>query len=642
MFPAALAGFIGQAPGAWGDWLTFGESAARYLFTNWALHSTGLLALGLVLSRTPRGAAAARHGLLFGALILAALAPLTAALPQAPPVAPPGRGLSVRTRAGFQNGRSGSLPSSAQIARRGTRTVRRGPVPDAASAAAQNVPRTAFARQAVWSDAPALRHPALVLLLAWALVVLWRLAALAHGMAVVARWRRRAVPVERQYLGEACVELADVPVLEAAEVRVPSVVGIRRPCVLLPAGLAARLDTATLRHVLLHEEAHVRRRDPLWLFLAELAHAALFWNPLAALVRRELELSGEDACDARVLARGITPTGYARTLLSVLEHAGLGVSRAAACPLGTRRGDLARRVKRILSGTPRGSRVLTGAAAALLAGAASAAGTYHVGLRPDPPTRRKAPARLVRARRPARPLAARRVTARPRPRAAERPAAAPVVQVRTVPSPLTRPADASPSPEVAFLPASATPATTLAAARAGQPREGHCVVFLLDVSTSMRVYQPAVRRQIMELARALGPGDRFDVIAFAARTWSFASTPVAPGEESLEELRAWIDGLPDEGGTNLERGLARALDTPDVTTVILFSDGQPSQGITGLTALVSFVERRNRAHARVLAVSPGPANKSEGEAVLASLAEHNNGEIRVISNLSETDTGGEQ
>jgi Mg-chelatase subunit ChlD len=164
---------------------------------------------------------------------------------------------------------------------------------------------------------------------------------------------------------------------------------------------------------------------------------------------------------------------------------------------------------------------------------------------------------------------------------------------------------------------------------------------LLDVSTSMRVYQPAVRRQIVELARALGPGDRFDVIAFATRTWSFASTPVAPGEESLEELRAWIDGLPDEGGTNLERGLARALDTPDVTTVILFSDGQPSQGISGVAGLVSFVERRNRAHARVLAVSPGPANKSEGEAVLASIAEHNNGEIRVISNTGETDTGDE-
>lgn len=105
-------------------------------------------------------------------------------------------------------------------------------------------------------------------------------------------------------------------------VTVPVTIGMGEPMILLPAALAGTLSIDTLSHLVMHELAHVRRRDDQML-LAERAIAALFFFlPAVHLAGRRLDLERELACDNWVLERTRTRCEqYVRSLLTVGEFA---------------------------------------------------------------------------------------------------------------------------------------------------------------------------------------------------------------------------------------------------------------------------------------------------------------------------------
>lgn len=100
---------------------------------------------------------------------------------------------------------------------------------------------------------------------------------------------------------------------------VPMVWGILRPCLLLPAD-ADEWPEKKLRAVLLHELAHLRRRDPAALLVAQIAQALHWFNPLAWLTVRSLRADQERACDDAVLRHGIRASDYAQHLLDISQH----------------------------------------------------------------------------------------------------------------------------------------------------------------------------------------------------------------------------------------------------------------------------------------------------------------------------------
>ena len=82
-------------------------------------------------------------------------------------------------------------------------------------------------------------------------------------------------------------------------VQAPAVFGLVRPAILLPVDL--EVDSASLRLVLLHELAHLRRRD-LWVQVVASLVVAMHWfNPLAWWASRRLRAEAELAADACVL-----------------------------------------------------------------------------------------------------------------------------------------------------------------------------------------------------------------------------------------------------------------------------------------------------------------------------------------------------
>jgi beta-lactamase regulating signal transducer with metallopeptidase domain len=158
----------------------------------------------------------------------------------------------------------------------------------------------------------------------------------AHRRTVVAARTSQLAPAFAQRL---VAQLAAQLKVRAPELRIgaadvgPHVIGFVRTTIVVPPALIA--DDATtardtnnlLRAALLHELAHVRRRDVLGR-AAQVAAIALLWFwPIVRVVGRRLDAARETACDAWALEAGALarPT-YARLLVRMAEL------RAAAAP----------------------------------------------------------------------------------------------------------------------------------------------------------------------------------------------------------------------------------------------------------------------------------------------------------------------
>ena len=130
----------------------------------------------------------------------------------------------------------------------------------------------------------------------------------------------------------------------------PVTVGSWRPAVLLPADAPTWQDDDVTRAVL-HEMAHVARRDWIVQVLARTICAVYWFHPLVWRLRRLLELEAERACDDIVLD-GRDPASYAEQLVSLAERVSRGPS--TSLPMARRR-DLVARVRAVLDPTlPRG------------------------------------------------------------------------------------------------------------------------------------------------------------------------------------------------------------------------------------------------------------------------------------------------
>ncbi len=135
--------------------------------------------------------------------------------------------------------------------------------------------------------------------------------------------------------------------LIGAENAVPMVWGVFRPRLLLPSGFE-QWSAEKRRGVLLHELAHLQRRDPLALWMAQWVKALHWFNPLAWLTIRQLRADQERACDDTALRHGIRASDYAQALLDLSRHCRAAPGLALCALTITRCAPVEARVKAIL------------------------------------------------------------------------------------------------------------------------------------------------------------------------------------------------------------------------------------------------------------------------------------------------------
>ncbi len=123
--------------------------------------------------------------------------------------------------------------------------------------------------------------------------------------------------------------------------------GILRPLVVLPAWMENRVDRAMLRDVLIHELAHLERRDPAVVLSQRLAQALYWPHPLLYRLNRVLDEAREDLCDNHVLAQR-EATDYSRTLLELTPRLPVHSATVLATGLVTPRRKLEQRISALL------------------------------------------------------------------------------------------------------------------------------------------------------------------------------------------------------------------------------------------------------------------------------------------------------
>ena len=108
--------------------------------------------------------------------------------------------------------------------------------------------------------------------------------------------------------------------VESLRVASPLTIGWLKPVILFPIGLAARLSTAEVEVILLHELAHIKRHDYFFNVLQSLITILLFYHPAAHWMSGLLDEERENCCDDLVVELTGQQEKYASTLIHLQEQ----------------------------------------------------------------------------------------------------------------------------------------------------------------------------------------------------------------------------------------------------------------------------------------------------------------------------------
>lgn len=166
----------------------------------------------------------------------------------------------------------------------------------------------------------------------------------------IRNYRNQAPP---EYWSERVLELSQllkikkrIVLLESQLVSVPSVTGFFKPIILIPIGLLSNLPQDQIEAILLHELAHIRRKDYFINLIQSFAEILFFFNPGVLWVSSIIKEERENCCDD--IAVGITQSKskFINALVSFQEYN--MKQNKLTMGFGSRKNQLLERTKRII------------------------------------------------------------------------------------------------------------------------------------------------------------------------------------------------------------------------------------------------------------------------------------------------------
>lgn len=132
----------------------------------------------------------------------------------------------------------------------------------------------------------------------------------------------------------------------------PALHGVFRPALLLPEGISSTFDRDELRHVVLHELAHLRRHDVAVNWLVNAVRAMHRFNPLVWLAVARIQEERELACDELTLSclHPHERLGYGRTILKLVAHFRSAGAVPALVGIVNQKEQMRRRLRMISNG----------------------------------------------------------------------------------------------------------------------------------------------------------------------------------------------------------------------------------------------------------------------------------------------------
>ena len=179
----------------------------------------------------------------------------------------------------------------------------------------------------------------------------WRAAVMLVQLATPLNSGREAEALARTLRKSTCTRAIDLR--QADSTLEPGILGVLRPAIVWPAGLSDRLTDDELEAVLAHEIAHVKRHDNLLAWLQIAAETVFWFYPLIWWLGTRIVNERERACDEEVVHMGTDKERYASSILKVCNFC---LREPAAFVAAAGGSNLAQRIERILTGSPRAGR----------------------------------------------------------------------------------------------------------------------------------------------------------------------------------------------------------------------------------------------------------------------------------------------
>ncbi|MES2005207.1 MAG: M56 family metallopeptidase [Bacteroidota bacterium] len=195
-------------------------------------------------------------------------------------------------------------------------------------------------------------HASLIVMI-WFVIFMARFVKLTANLLYIQRlkqYRTNAAPKEWK---ERFAELMDilgmrkqVELLESGIVKVPVVIGVLKPVILLPLGLLSQLPSDEIEAILLHELAHIQRRDYGMNLLQSFAETIFFFNPALLWLSSMMREERENCCDDMAIAVTNNKTKFINALIAFQEYHFSNNAYAVGFP--GKKNQLLNRVKRIV------------------------------------------------------------------------------------------------------------------------------------------------------------------------------------------------------------------------------------------------------------------------------------------------------
>lgn len=188
----------------------------------------------------------------------------------------------------------------------------------------------------------------------WALIFLVKCIRLLSGFYYIHRIRRINIQPVPAHWEETLIKLSQslgiqkaIRLLESGIVKTPVTIGFFKPVIFLPLGLLTQLPADQVETILLHELAHIRRKDYLVNILHSFTETIFFFNPAFLWISARLREEREACCDDIVVAHTPHKATYLHALVAFEEQAVSGTSLQLR--LGSTQEHLLQRVKRMLT-----------------------------------------------------------------------------------------------------------------------------------------------------------------------------------------------------------------------------------------------------------------------------------------------------
>jgi GWxTD domain-containing protein len=157
------------------------------------------------------------------------------------------------------------------------------------------------------------------------------------------QWQRRLGELAARFRLQQSVTL-----LETCLAEVPAVIGSLRPVILVPAGLLTSMAPSQIEAILLHELAHILRRDYLANLLQTVTEGLLYFHPAIWWISGVIRTEREHCCDDLAVAAMRGDAGEYASALAALEQTRWGFENRENAAMAATGGSLLRRVHRLL------------------------------------------------------------------------------------------------------------------------------------------------------------------------------------------------------------------------------------------------------------------------------------------------------